>query len=129
MSRHINGAWKSPIEVANGAETEDPRVHCGNPVLFRMPGGPLLLFYKTGSWWAYLKRSHDDRATWSKPERLPNGFFGPVKNKPVLLDDGSILCPSSSATRPLSTRAMGWCTSPTPGNACGSGTLSSIRRS
>ena len=71
-------------------------MHCANPVLFQMPNGPLLLFYKTGQRWAYVKRSSDDGATWSKPERLPNGFFGPIKNKPVLLDDGSILSPSST---------------------------------
>lgn len=96
LSRQIDGRWNTPVEVANGAETEVPRVHCGNPVLFQIPAGPLLLFYKTGPDWKYVKRSHDHGITWSKPERLPNGFFGPIKNKPVLLDDGSILCPSST---------------------------------
>lgn len=95
LSRQRDGTWTAPIEVANGAETEDPRVNCLNPVLFQVPKGPLLLFYKTGKWWAYVKRSTDDGATWSKPERLHNGLFGPVKNKPVLLTDGSILSPSS----------------------------------
>jgi alpha-L-rhamnosidase len=95
-SRQIEGRWNTPVEVANGAETEDPRVHCANPVLFQMPNGPLLLFYKTGQRWAYVKRSSDDGATWSKPDRLPNGFFGPIKNKPVLLSDGSLLSPSST---------------------------------
>lgn len=96
LSRQIDGRWQPPVEVANGAETEDPREHCGNPVLFQLPDGPLLLFYKTGKRWAYLKRSEDHGASWSKPERLPNGFFGPIKNKPVLLSDGSLLCPSST---------------------------------
>jgi predicted neuraminidase len=71
-------------------------VNCLNPVLFQVPGGPLLLFYKTGKWWAYVKRSMDDGLTWSKPERLYNGLFGPVKNKPVLLPDGSFLSPTST---------------------------------
>jgi len=96
MSRFVDGAWTQPVEVANGAETESPRRNCINPVLFQVPGGPLLLFYKTGDWWAYTKRSHDDGVTWSKPERMENGYFGPIKNKPVLLPDGSILSPSSS---------------------------------
>lgn len=95
LSRHREGKWSGPVEVANGAETEDPRVNCLNPVLFQVPKGPLLLFYKTGNWWAYVKRSTDEGATWSKPERLSNGLFGPVKNKPVLLADGSILSPTS----------------------------------
>lgn len=95
LSREVDGKWTAPVEVANGAETEDPRVNCLNPVLFQVPDGPLLLFYKTGKWWAYVKRSKDDGATWSKPARLYNGLFGPVKNKPVLLADGSILSPTS----------------------------------
>ena len=95
LSRQREGKWTAPVEVANGAETEDPRVNCLNPVLFQLPKGPLLLFYKTGKWWAYVKRSTDEGVTWSKPARLHNGLFGPVKNKPVLLADGSILSPSS----------------------------------
>lgn len=42
-----------------------------------------------------MKRSTDEAATWSKPERLYNGLFGPLKNKPVLLADGSILSPTN----------------------------------
>ena len=95
LSHHRDSKWSVPVEVANGAETEDPRVNCLNPVLFQVPNGPLLLFYKTGKWWAYVKRSADDGATWSKPERLYNGLYGPIKNKPVLLADGSILSPAS----------------------------------
>ena len=84
--------WKSRM----GPKPKTRRVNCVNPVLFQMPQGSLWLFYKTGKWWAYLKRSSDDGVTWSKPERLHNGLFGPVKNKPVLLSDGSLLCPSST---------------------------------
>ncbi|MDR0902636.1 MAG: exo-alpha-sialidase [Opitutaceae bacterium] len=105
LSRQAGGKWTPPVEVANGAETEDPRVNCLNPVLFQVPGGPLLLFYRTGKWWPYVKRSTDDGVTWSKPERLYNGNFGPIKNKPVLLPDGSILSPAS-------TEFSGW---PAPG--------------
>ncbi len=96
ISRLRDGKWTPVVEVANGAETESPRVNCLNPVLFQVPNGPLMLFYKTGKWWAYVKRSTDDGVTWSKPERLYNGLFGPVKNKPVLLSDGSILSPTST---------------------------------
>lgn len=96
LSRHVGGRWTPVVEVANARETERDPVHCLNPVLFQVPGGPLLLFYKTGKWWAYVKSSTDDGVSWSKPERLYNGLFGPVKNKPVLLSDGSILSPTST---------------------------------
>ena len=45
VSRHVGGSWAPVVEVANGAETENPRVNCLNPVLFQVPNGPLLLFY------------------------------------------------------------------------------------
>lgn len=95
-SRFVDGRWSEVREIAHGGETESPRVHCINPVLFQVPQGPLLLFYKTGKWWAYVKRSTDEGVTWSAAERLYNGVFGPVKNKPVLLSDGSILSPTST---------------------------------
>jgi predicted neuraminidase len=43
-----------------------------------------------------LMASADGGATWSKPVRLPDGILGPIKNKPVALADGSLLCPSST---------------------------------
>ena len=62
-------------------------------------GGPLWLFYKAGptpaNWWGMLISSKDDGKTWSNPRRLPDGFLGPVKNKPITLKDGSILAPTS----------------------------------
>lgn len=41
LSRQVEGGWTAPVEVANGAETENPRVNCLNPVLFQIPNGPL----------------------------------------------------------------------------------------
>jgi len=43
-----------------------------------------------------LKTSDDSGKTWSAPKRLPPGFLGPIKNKPVQLADGALLCPSST---------------------------------
>jgi predicted neuraminidase len=40
--------------------------------------------------------SVDGGKTWSCPSRLPDGFLGPIKNKPVQLPNGRILCPSST---------------------------------
>ena len=100
LARHDGKAWSKPVEVANGVQDESTRHPCWNPVLFQMPDGPLLLFYKVGpspsTWWGMLIRSVDGGRTWSKPERLPEGIAGPIKNKPVLLDDGRLLCGSSS---------------------------------
>jgi predicted neuraminidase len=43
-----------------------------------------------------LMRSEDGGKTWSKGERLPENILGPIKNKPVQLANGDLLCPSSS---------------------------------
>jgi predicted neuraminidase len=42
-----------------------------------------------------MTTSADDGKTWSKPTRLPAGILGPIKNKPVQLANGDILCGSS----------------------------------
>jgi len=39
--------------------------------------------------------SGDGGRSWRSPERLPEGFLGPVKNKPLLLEDGRLLCGAS----------------------------------
>jgi predicted neuraminidase len=43
-----------------------------------------------------LITSSDAGQTWSKPRRLPDGILGPIKNKPVQLANGDILCGTSS---------------------------------
>lgn len=74
------------------------RKACWNPVLFQIPGGDLILFYKiglsVGDWTGWLVRSRDGGKTWSKREPLPEGFLGPIKNKPEYIN-GRIICPSS----------------------------------
>ena len=100
LSRQKPSGWTTPIEVANGIQPDGKRLPCWNPVLFQMPKGELLLFYKIGpspsTWWGLLKRSGDGGQTWSQAERLPDGILGPIKNKPVLLSSGVLLCPTSS---------------------------------
>jgi predicted neuraminidase len=65
-----------------------------------MPDGPLILFYKVGpspsEWWGMQTTSGDNGKTWSRPKRLPDGIAGPIKNKPVLLPGGRLLCGSST---------------------------------
>ena len=43
-----------------------------------------------------VRRSGDGGKTWSDAQRMPEGILGPIKNKPVLLPDGTLLCPSST---------------------------------
>lgn len=93
-------AWTEPVEVADGVWTDGRRYPCWNPVLFQVDAGPLLLFYKVGpspsEWWGVVKTSRDDGASWSDARALPEGQLGPIKNKPVMLDGGRLLCGSSS---------------------------------
>jgi SSS family solute:Na+ symporter len=104
ISRLEQGSWTDPVEVADGVQSEELRYPCWNPVLFQPATGPLLLFYKVGpdpgSWWGMLKTSKDGGNTWSVASKLGEGplghLIGPVKNKPLQLEDGSILCPSST---------------------------------
>jgi predicted neuraminidase len=94
LARFDGKAW-SPPEVA----AEEPGTPCWNPVLFRSRSGALLLWYKAGanpmSWTASVRRSTDAGKTWDRPEPLPAGLLGPIKNKPVQRGDGAILAGSS----------------------------------
>lgn len=100
LSRHDGTTWSPPVEVANGVQNEKLRHPCWNPVLHQMKSGPLLLFYKVGpspsTWWGMLMQSEDSGRNWSKPVRLPDDIAGPIKNKPVELADGRLLCGSST---------------------------------
>ena len=95
--------WTPGVEVANGVQADGKRHPTWNPVLFQPRGGaPLMLFYKVGpspqTWWGMLRTSTDGGRTWSEARRLPDGIFGPIKNKPVQLADGTILSPTSDET-------------------------------
>lgn len=91
--------WTVPALAADGVLSPTLRKACYNPVLYQMPGGLLYLFYKTGSrvsdWTGYLKTSNDGGKTWSDAQQLPEGYLGPVKNKPVMVHD-KIIAPSST---------------------------------
>lgn len=105
VSRRVKGKWTEAINVANGIQNDTLRYPCWNPVLYQVPHGDLLLFYKIGpspsTWKGFLKRSTDGGVTWSAQVALPDTFLGPIKNKPVLLANGTLLSPSS-------TEGKGW---------------------
>ncbi len=100
VSRLENGQWSRPVEVANGVMSPQKRYPCWNPVLFQPREGPLVLFLKVGptpaGWWGEMMVSEDGGRTWKDRRRLPPHVMGPIKNKPVQLEDGRVLCPSSS---------------------------------
>ena len=104
FSRLSGNRWSKPVEVVNGIQNDTLRYPCWNPVLFQPAEGPLMLFYKVGpspsEWWGEMVTSVDQGHTWSAPRRLGESslghLIGPVKNKPVQLEDGTILCPSST---------------------------------
>ena len=67
---------------------------CSNP-----KRGPCCCFTKWAQSQLVVGHAHDladGGKTWSKPQRLPAGIVGPIKNKPVQLSNGDILCPSST---------------------------------
>lgn len=109
VSRLVDGKWTRPVEVANGVQNAQLRYPTWNPVLFLPKDGPLMLFYKVGpdprSWWGMLMTSDDGGETWSKPTKLGEDkkighLLGPIKNKPIQLDDGTIISPSSAEYEP-----------------------------
>lgn len=100
LTRQEGGRWLPPVEVARGNEDGRTTFPCWNPVLFEKKNGPLYLFYKVGpnpqKWWGRVMRSDDGGMTWTRSKRLPDGFIGPVRNKPVELPSGTILCGAST---------------------------------
>jgi predicted neuraminidase len=93
-ARRIAGVWSAPVELAR-----EDGVPCWNPVLFHTAGGRLWLYYKFGpspeTWVAGRKYSDDEGRTWSAAEHLPAGLLGPIRAKPSVLKDGTIVSGSS----------------------------------
>ncbi|NND97414.1 MAG: hypothetical protein HKN47_08830, partial [Pirellulaceae bacterium] len=102
VSYHNGNDWSRPTEWANGIQYEGHRHPCWNPVLFQPPGdAPTLLFFKVGpspdTWWGEMMVSYDRGRTFRDRRRLPEKIDGPVRCKPILLDDGkTLLCGSST---------------------------------
>lgn len=100
VSRKLKGAknWTAPQMVADGVMNDTLRKACWNPVVYQMPDGDLVIYFKIGSsvsdWTGWMVRSKDGGKTWSKRQPLQKDYLGPVKNKPVL-SKGRLIAPSS----------------------------------
>lgn len=91
--------WAAGRIVAEGTAADGRRYPTWNPVLHRTADDRLLLFFKTGpspeKWWGEVIVSRDHGRTWTERRRLPDGILGPIKNKPIRLANGTLLCPTS----------------------------------
>jgi predicted neuraminidase len=89
-----DGAWSEPRELAR-----EPQIATYNPVLFLSADKKLWLYYKFGpspdTWTAARRSSTDGGRTWSEIEHLPAGLLGPIKDKPLVLADGTIVAGTS----------------------------------
>lgn len=96
-SRRTDGQWSAPHRIAG--ETGIPH---WNPVLFQGDNGIIYLFYKVGhtipGWYTRVLESRDGGSTWGEPAELVEGDVGgrgPVRNKPIITQDGTWLAPAS----------------------------------
>lgn len=93
-SRRSQGKWSPPAELAR-----EPNIAAFNPVLFYTRHGKLWLYYKFGpkpdNWTAARAFSLDDAKTWSPVEHLPAGLYGPIRAKPLVLPDGTVVSGTS----------------------------------
>ena len=101
IAQHDGTRWLPGVKVADGVQEDgSPRLPTWNPVLLAPKNAPLQLFYKIGpdpsNWWGMVTTSNDGGGTWSASHRLPDGILGPIKNKPVVLPDGTWLSPTST---------------------------------
>lgn len=100
FSTYKDKSWSAPQSLIKPAVIQGDTLPCWNPVLFKSKSQSLYLFYKVGKnpreWFGAMIISKDDGATWSAPKYLPKGILGPIRNKPVEVTPGFILCGSST---------------------------------
>lgn len=101
LSKGNPGNWSTPVEIAK--IREDPH---WNPVFFKTASGEIILFFKVGKtideWQTWFITSVDNGDTWSVAKELvpgDKGGRGPVRNKPILLSNGTWLAGASNETK------------------------------
>jgi predicted neuraminidase len=99
LSRFEKGEWTRPAMVVDGVQADGTRHPCWNPVLVAS-GRDVTLYFKVGpspsKWWGERIQSSDGGRNWSQREKLPAEYLGPIKNKPLRLTDGTLVCGSST---------------------------------
>ncbi|MBD3376944.1 FAD-dependent oxidoreductase [candidate division KSB1 bacterium] len=98
LAERYQATWSLPSLVAK----VNDRPHW-NPVLFKTDKDHVMLSFKVGpspqEWTTWLTVSEDQGKTWKDPVRLENHSdkspVGPVKNKPIILSDGTWVAPNS----------------------------------
>ncbi|MEO8473358.1 MAG: sialidase family protein [Chryseolinea sp.] len=98
LSKGRPSKWSRPIEVAK--IREDPH---WNPVLFKTSSGEIILYFKVGkvidAWETWFITSSNNGESWSSPQELvknDKGGRGPVRNKPIVLSNGSWIAGASN---------------------------------
>lgn len=93
-ARCDGGVWGESFEIVRERGTPT-----WNPVLFYTHDGLLWLYYKYGTnprmWCGARMYSTDNGRTWSQPEHLPAGLYGPIRAKPLVMSDGVIVSGTS----------------------------------
>ena len=90
----IGGSWSEPVPVAKAEEDLGGSVF--NPVIVQCGGDTLQLYYLSPDINdGRVITSCDGGHTWSKSVALDKEFTGPLVNKPVYLEDGTILAGGS----------------------------------
>jgi predicted neuraminidase len=94
MSRKEPGqAWELPISIQDSPGSVE------NPVIFYERSGQVMVFWKITHTESYrigmMKTSTDGGRTWGEARLVGDNVMGPEKNKPVQLEDGTILTPNA----------------------------------
>jgi len=97
LSKGRPGNWSAPRQIMKIRQDAH-----WNPVLFKDEKGTIYLYFKVGKeipyWETWVTSSTDGGFSWSEPVELvkgDKGGRGPVRNKPIILSDGSWLAGAS----------------------------------
>lgn len=94
----FSGEWCDQKQIVDSMQDNGQRVPLWNPVLFT-DNSEIRLYYRIGTSptdWQCAYVSTSDANTWSSSEPLSSALTGPVRNKPLKLESGNIIVPTST---------------------------------